>query len=150
MVVKIHVLDGRGSKHRLGITKRGELITGAISYNDTFFQQMTVADQGYNLVTPKAGKQFILMGVSYSGNKDINATTGAEVILYEADAVDAATVERELFRFNVGKIDRGSISGLNVATNPGVWLNAKTDSTDVSITIYGYYVHYDSGELADI
>ena len=142
MSLDVRLINGKGNKYQAKVSQAGELITSPIEYNDTYIQSMTIADQAYNFIIPIAGKRFVLTGLSYSGNKDISTTTGATVIIYEADSPTSLVSTKTRFNFNVGRIDRGSATGLNIALNPGKWLNGQTDSTIVSITLLGYFIDY--------
>lgn len=140
MSISVEIEDGkRGTKTSAIVTQRGQLITAPLEFSATSFNSMTVNNQAYNFAVPQAGKQFVLTDIIVSADKNVG-TNGAEIQIYEADAVDSATVASNLFQFTVTKNTTLSVTGLNVITNAGKWINAKMDDNNVNLTILGYIV----------
>ncbi len=140
MAMPIVVEDGYlGTKTKAQIDDRGQLIVAPIAYNTPSFNSMTTTS-AFNFVLPKAGNQFVLTGYIVATNKDINASVGAIVPIIEADAVDTTTPSSTIITLNLGRLDGREVTGLNILTTPGKWINASTDVTTVNLTLLGYYV----------
>jgi hypothetical protein len=140
MSLSIEIEDGRGgTRNKVAVTPRGQLVVAPIDFSSTTYNTMTVNDQAYNYVTPVRNRQFIITGIIVSGDRNVG-TGGSEVEIYEATAVDSTVVSNGLFQFTVGKNITLPITGLNVITNPGTWINAKMDDNNVNLTILGYSV----------
>lgn len=141
MSLRVEIEDSKfGTRNSAGVTQRGQLIVSPLKFNTAFFQSMTATDTAYNFVIPKAGQQFVIDGLIFSSAKDVNSTNGAEIKIFETDAVDSISSSKDLLTLDIGRLDRGSISSLNLITNPGVWVNATTDDATTHVTIIGYYV----------
>ncbi len=141
MSLGIEIEDGRyGTRNKVGVTQRGQLTVAPIGFNETHFNSMTVVTIAYNFIEPIACKQFVLDGIIFSSDKNVSSTNGAVITIYEADAIDSNTASKELFQLDIGRLDKGSITGLNLITNPGVWINGSTDDTTTNVTLIGYYV----------
>jgi hypothetical protein len=132
--------NGWGRPNPAKVSKRGQLITGPLEYSETYFNSMTSAGVAYNFIGPKSGKRFVVNGFIMSSDKDVNATNGAVVPVFEASSPTDTVGTKTLLELDVGKLGSRQLTGLNLLTNSGVWLNSKTDDATVNLTIIGYYV----------
>ena len=139
-MISVRLFGGKGRKFGAKVSERGELITAPISYNFKYFQLLNVIDTSFNFTAPQAGKQFVIDGFYVSGDRNVNANVGATVIIYEADSPTSTTPIETIVELDIGKIDRQIATKLNMITNPGIWINAKTDSINVKVTLFGHYV----------
>ena len=139
MSLDIELMDGRGTKAKAKVTSRGQLVVGPIAFNVAHFNSLALVATPYNYVGPVAGRQFVIDGIIASSDKNVSATNGADVNIYEANAVDGTSVT-SLLTLTIGKLDRAVITQLNLSTNTGVWINAETDDATVNLTIIGYYI----------
>lgn len=140
MSLSVEIEDGRsGTRNKVKVTNRGQLVTAPIDFSTSSFNSMLVNNQAYNFAVPQAGKRFVITDIIVSGDKNVG-TSGSEIVIYEATAVDSATVDVNLFQFTITKNTTQSITGLNVITNAGKWINAKMDDNNVNLTILGYSV----------
>lgn len=122
------------------ITKRGQLIVSPISFNAPYFRSFEVANTAYNFIKPISGKRFIIDGLIFSSDKNVSSTNGAVISIYEGNSETDLTGSKNIFTLDIGRLDKGSISGLNVITSAGIWLNGKTDDATTNVTVLGYYV----------
>lgn len=129
-----------GTGQGAGVTSRGQLVTAPYDYSVPYFQKLNTINTAFNFARPIAGKQFVLTGYIASAEKDVSNTDGATVILYEASSPISTVVESQILQLNLLKLAGREIVGLNMLTNPGVWISAKTDDATVDITLLGYYV----------
>jgi hypothetical protein len=137
--LSVEIEDGRGgTRNKVRVTPRGQLVVAPIAFNTSIFNSMSTT-AAYNFVEPVAGKQFIITGYLAASNKDVSATTGATVPIIEAGAIDTTTATKTLLILNLGKLDSGGITGLNIITSAGKWINASTDDPTVNLTLLGYY-----------
>jgi hypothetical protein len=140
MSLSIEIEDGRGgTRNKAAVTTRGQLIVAPIDFSTPILNEMTVNGQAYNFVGPTRNRQFIITDIIVGGDRNVG-TGGSEVEIYEATAVDSTVVSNGLFKFTIGKNVTLPITGLNVITNPGTWINAKMDDNNVTLTIIGYVV----------
>lgn len=139
MSTKIHITDTTTNFHAK-VTKRGELIVGAVDFTTPIFNEMTVDNQPYNFFGPTANKQFVITTVIADANRDIGAT-GVTVDIYEADSATESTISKQILKFDMLKNTSKILTGLNLAITKGKWINSKADDSNVLITIGGYYVN---------
>ncbi len=79
-------------------------------------------------------------GIIAAGNLSIAANALATVIVYEASADDTATVDKSLIQFGITRLQTFALSPLNILSEEGKFINAKTDDDDVFLTVMGYYI----------
>ena len=119
---------------------------GSISFapipDEIQFKLLDVNDTPYNFYQPLAGSRFILTGVVATAAAGVVGTS--TVIVYEAVAPDTATVAKTLFQFVLLKNQQLVIPNFQLKVNPGVWINAKADDTDVHMSVVGHFVTFDA------
>lgn len=142
MTLKIEIEDGKfGTSSTVGVTKRGQLITAPLKFNKGYFQSMVSASTAYNFIIPQAGQQFVIDGIIFSSDKNVSSTNGAVIDIYESSiGPDSTTIETSLLRIDIGRLDKGNVSSLNMITSPSVWINGFTDDATTNVTLLGYYV----------
>jgi hypothetical protein len=142
MTLKIEIEDGKfGTANTVGVTKRGQLITAPLKFNTGYFQSMTSAATAFNFVIPQAGQQFVIDGIIFSSDKNVSSTNGAVIDIYESNiGPDSTTIDKSLLRIDIGRLDKGNVSSLNMITSPSVWINGFTDDATTNVTLIGYYV----------
>lgn len=140
MALEVKIQDGSGRQQLVKVTGRGQLVVGPIAYNTTESKSLTVVNTAYNFVEPIGGQRFVLDGIIFSTDKNVSQTDGAIITIYEATSATSATVAKSLFTLNLSRLTEDAITGLNVITTAGVWINAKTDDNNCSVTIIGYFV----------
>lgn len=129
------------TKKKVCVTKNNQLVVAPISYNESYFNSMNVANTAFNFVSPKTGKIFILESVIFSSNKNVSATNGAQIEIYESGSPSSTIISKELFTLDIAKLESKDIARLNYKTTEGAWINAKTDSATTNVTILGYYIN---------
>lgn len=111
-----------------------------LSYDETVFNDMDVADQAYNFYSPRSRKQFVITGALVFADKDINDATDTIIVIYEAESTTSTTVDKVLLQFGMGKLTVLPILPLHLLVNAGKFINAKTGDDDIHMTIFGYYI----------
>jgi len=133
------VMDGTGTKSKAKVTARGQLVVAPLSFSEPYFNAMTVDDQVYNFTTPKTGLQFVITDIIAAGDKNVTASTGVEIVIYES-ATASGVSSKDLFILNINRLGAANLIGLNLITTIGTYLNATMDDNNVNLTILGYYV----------
>ncbi len=131
------VLRGGLNQNKAGVSPYGEVITSPYDYSTPYFQNMATAATAYNFVEPKQDQFFVITGILLQANKNVNATTGQIVDIYEADS---ATIAKSIIEVEMVKNDRIPLIGLNIRVRAGFFVNGKTEDDDILATVTGYYV----------
>ncbi|MCK5236081.1 MAG: hypothetical protein KAR06_03765 [Deltaproteobacteria bacterium] len=123
------------------VSVNGELIVGAFAYDTPHYVSVDTALTAFEIVPAKAGKRFIVKSMLLATNKDYASPTVAETLtIYEASPADLSTNLKTFTQVDFLRNDRLPISGLNIATSTAVSLVATADSSNIDVTIAGYYV----------
>ena len=139
MSIDSKILDGYGTKSRARVSTRGQLIVAPLSFSDPYFNAMTVDDQVYNFTTPKAGQQFVITDIVAAGDKNVTASTGVEIAIYESTTSDGIS-SKDIITLDINRLGGANLIGLNLITTTGTYINATMDDNNVNLTILGYYV----------
>ena len=139
-MIKTKIIDGTGTGRQVKVLSTGALAVSSPSYDDAVFNTLDTDAQGYTFYGPKDGKQFVLTGVIAFADKEVSDNTDTDITIYESDGDGSATENKILLKFGMGRLTSISILPLNVITNLGKWVNAKTTDDDVHMTILGYYI----------
>ena len=132
----------RGGKNNWGasVSRYGELKVAPYDYSTSYFQTFATAATAYNFVPPIQNQFFVITAIILQADKNVNATTGQVVDIYEAESATATTIDKSLIQIEMIKNDRVILTGLNIRTTEGKFLNGKTADDNVLATIAGYYV----------
>ena len=113
------------------ISDAGELIIRSFDFSIPIFQNMNSADTAFNFFDSKAGFKFVI-------NVGVN---GAVVDIYEATADNTTTIDTQILKFEMQKSTSKVLTSLNfITTDEGKFINAKTDDTNVLLTISGFFI----------
>lgn len=122
------------------VSDRSELIVGPKKPSNFYSATTTVNNTPVNVVPPKSGQIFIITTIVLSGDRSIGLN-GAVVDLYESDISGTdATVETEIYQDEIAKQTRAVLTGLYISTQPGRWINVKSDDVAVRANVSGFYV----------
>ena len=141
MSISAKIMGGQGSRNLAEVSKRGQLIVAPIDFNEALYESMNVPNVAFNFVLPIASKQFVIDGAIFSSDKNVSSTNGAVIEIYEASSPTSITPSKTILTIDLGRLDRGNVTGLNIITSAGVWINGKTDDATTNVTILGYYVN---------
>lgn len=138
MSVKILIRDGTGSGHLAEVTHANELIVvGSTEDNQSQFQSLNVINTAFNFFPPKPGFRFIVTSVLLN-----TPGGGATVDIYEAISATSTTISKQILKLT---LDTRVFSIINLPfggflpISESFYLNAKTDTATVNMTIIGYY-----------
>ena len=131
--------DGR----YISSNEAGELLISDGPYDLAKFNELATINTAYNFYGPKGREQFVISGFLLYGDKQVNASTNATVIIYEASETDSTTTDRILVQVEVGQNQSIPFPNIRILCNKGTYINAKTDDDDIHMTLFGHYVDLD-------
>jgi len=143
LTIETFIRDGSGHGHNVRVTHTGELVTIRGEYDTATAAVMTVINTAYNLVLPRDNESFIITGIILNADKNVSATNGADIQIYETTTSTSTVQSKLLFTLNLLKNDSEVITGILIKTTEGRYLNVETDDATVNITLLGYYLKND-------
>lgn len=138
-MVETEIRDAGGTGNKALVTEFGQLVVGPIAYSSSATQKLELNDTAYNFIAPKKGKNIVITDILLYANRSVGVND-ATVEIYEADAVDELIVSDTIIKTEMVKQTSRDLTGLNLITKGGKWINAKTDDDDVFVTIMFYYI----------
>lgn len=139
MAIDVHIKGGLNSKP-VKVTPSGELVVAPLSYDLTKFNLMNVANTSFSYYEPLSNKQFIVKSIIVFADRSINDANSTVIEIYESQSPDSIDVDKTILKFGMAKLSVLPIVPLNILVSEGVWLNAKTDDTNILLTITGNYI----------
>jgi hypothetical protein len=141
MSLPVVIKDGDGiTGAQAKVTSRGQLVVAPLAFSTPQFNEMTATATAYNFFTPKTSQQFIITEIIISTNKNVSVTDGALIEIFTTNAINSATPLDDILTVQLTKNANLPLTGLNIVTDCGVWINAVTDDATVFLTVSGYYV----------
>jgi hypothetical protein len=133
------VIQDAGSGNRATVTRFGQLVVAPVDYSTPVAKTLDVINTAYNFVGPVMGKNIVITDIILTANKNVGAGD-ATVVVYEADAPDTTTSDKDIINLEMIKQSNLVLTGLNMIVSEGKFVNAKTDDDDVFVTIMYYRV----------
>ncbi len=123
------------------VTEFGQLVVAPVAYSSVVQAELAVINTAYNLLEPSQGQQIVITDIILTANRLVGAND-ATVDLYLADAPDALvfTPADAVLSLELEKNGKLALTGLNLITRAGTWINAKTNDNTVFVTIMFYRV----------
>lgn len=128
-----------GQVNELSISNRGEALVRSFDYSDFDFKNINVANTAFNFFEAKTGEQFVITGMSISGNRDIGVN-GAVLTIYTAETATSTTPLQTPFEVEVAKSTTLPYILPNLLPDENTFLNGKADDTNVRVGLFGYFV----------
>lgn len=146
MALEVRIVSGDGSGDTASVNPDGSLHVGAVKNGTPYTASAVVINTGYNYVTldgegivPKQGKVFKISSILISADRNVGATTGALVNIYEADSPTSITSTKDIVKdFELIK-NNFIFMNVDIRVTKGKWVNIKTDDNNIRSTIIGYY-----------
>ena len=139
MGIKSRLFGGKHGRD-VEITERGELVTGALGY-DEFHLGTTIANNvAVNVVLPKTGKNFIITAIILSGDRSVAAAGAVTDVFENQVGPTSAVITKEILQEEIAKQTRMTATGLHIIVSEGAWVNVKSDDVIVRCNIAGHYV----------
>lgn len=132
-------LMANGSQ-QVAVNEAGEILVSDGPYDLAQFKELATVNTAYNFFGPRGREQFVITGFLIYGDKQVNSSTNATVIIYESSQSDSTTEDRVLVQVEVGQNQSIPFPNIRILCNKGVYLNAKTDDDDIHMTVFGHYV----------
>lgn len=144
-MLEVRIGDGAGKGGRSAIvTSSGQLVVAPLHFDETKFQELSVADAIVNFYLPKPKQQFIITGMRIKANRAVSNTVDATIVIFEADSSTSGgaggTPDKVLHQEALIRGEGANLFPVNILVNEGAYINAKTDDASVFITIFGYYI----------
>ena len=133
-------ITGEHSDVRVKVTKFGQLVTAPLAYSEPVFQRLTVTGQAYNFIEPLAGHSAVITDIIVSADKNVSATSPADIAVYQSDEVDSLNLVKGIVSPQLIRSSNVSYIGLNMIVPEGRWVNAFTDDAEILITVMFYRV----------
>ena len=126
------------------VTEFGQLVVAPIAYSTAVARFLDTDDAAFNFIEPTQNQRVVITDVIITTDRFIGVN-GADISIYAADAPDATTIPEGGSVFDVNLLSNSSLvlTGLNIITDKGVWINAKTSDNNVNMTIGFYRVPID-------
>ena len=138
-MLKVQLWGGK-KNNSPNITGRGQLVTSALSFEQFYLGSTTVDNTAVNVVPPLTNKCFVITAIILSADRSV-AVNGAVTDVFENSVGPTdGTVTRQILQEEIAKQTRMVATGLNIITQPGRWINVKSDDVIVRCNIAGYYV----------
>lgn len=122
------------------VTEYGQLVVAPLAYSTPVLLSMVTPGIAYNFIEPAGGQSVVITDIIVSADKDVSATTPAEIAIYEADAPDTLNVVASIVTPQLVRSDNFILSGLNLLVPEGLWVNATTSDSTIKLTIMFYRV----------
>ena len=132
-------IEGQGGRTPL-VSDYGELVVAPISYSSASVQLLDTNDTGVVFIPPISGKRIVITTMIFGTDKDVSATIGSAIEIYESSTGSGETVATSIFQVDLIKQTTLSLVGVNVITSEGTWVMGKASDDDVKVSIYYYYV----------
>jgi hypothetical protein len=124
------------------VSQFGQLISAPIAYSDASAKNLDAVGTAFNLAIPEHGKGIVITDVIASANNTVSNTAPADIIIYESDAANSLTELAVIVRPQLTRAGNFILTGLNLLTPNGVWINAKTSDNSVLVTLMFYRVGF--------
>ena len=122
------------------VTKFGQLIVAPIDYSTTVEQGLDLIDTAFNFIEPVDGHSIVITDIIASADTGVSPVDPADVVIYQADAIDSVTPDPAIMRPQLVKSSNFPLTGLNFLIPEGKWVNAKTSDNTILLTIAFYRV----------
>jgi hypothetical protein len=137
------VIKSARGKHGAIVTEFGQLVVAPLSYSEPVTVDLNVINQAFNIIAPVTGKRAVITDIIVSADNSVSPTAPANIEVYESDSGESLTIEKSILSPRLVRAGNLTLTGLNMITTEGQWVNAKTDDNNVTITIMFYTVPKD-------
>lgn len=138
-MIKVSLIDGSGTGRPARVNSLGQVVVGPLESSEPFFNILETDDVPVGFIQAKAGEQFIVTSLLVNTSRDVSVN-GALVELYESDEFGSANVTKSLLSLDLARLVAIPFNPVNFKVTPGAFVNAVSSSTNVFVTISGYYV----------
>lgn len=138
-MLKVSLWGGKNSNSPQ-ITDRGQLVTGALSFEQFYLGSTASNNVAVNVVPPKTGQRFVITSIILSADRSVGLNGAVTDIFENTTGPTNGTVDKQIIQEEIGKQTRMVAPALNIIVTEGRWVNVKSDDVIVRCNIAGYYV----------
>lgn len=121
------------------VTKFGQLVVAPLQYSTPVVNSLDVINTAFSFVEPQQDRSIVITDIVISADRNVGVN-GANVEIYEADAIDTITVDITILEVDMVKQTQLGLTGLNLLVPEGKFVNAKTNDVNILVTIMFYRV----------
>ena len=133
-------ISGDRSSIKVKVTKYGQMVVAPIQYSTPKTVTLDVINTAFNFITPIQGSSIVITDIIVAADKNVSPTEPAVVEVYTANSDDSMTVIDDIILTQIPRSTTVPITGLNLLVGEGVWVNAKTNDSAVTLTIMFYRI----------
>jgi len=138
MAAPVYIVDPL-TGNRAVVSEFGQLTVAPVAYSIPAQETLTVIDTAFTMIEPVDGKLIIITDIVLTANRNIGVND-ATVTLYTTQAANELLPFGDILELEMAKNSSLPLTGLNAKVEPGLFVNAKTNDTDVFVTIMYYRV----------
>lgn len=146
-MIKTQLVGIGGQGHKARVNHAGSIQTTVFDFSIPVFKELGEDNVPQTFVIPKPNNHIVITDLILYANKNVGAGD-AVVEIYEATGTGVTAVSRIIYKMELPQKTVVPLVGLNWITNPGKFLNGKTDDDDVFITVGCYYHPVDEANVA--
>lgn len=139
MATPINIKDSDSGKVAK-VTKFGQLVIAPIAYSTPVTIELDATATAFNFITPEQGSQIVITDIIAAANKNVSATTPANIEIFAADSAESITPDPLIVSPQLVRSSNAGATGLNLLVEEGKWVNATTDDAEILVTIMFYRV----------
>jgi len=136
MTIKTQIEGNK--KNTVDVSKNNELF---VTQRFSSAEKITLVSDNVavTIVKPRAGERMIITGLIVNTNRDVGVN-GAAIEIYEATAENSTSVSKAILSFDLAKSQTVVTSPVLIETSAGVFVNAKSNDSEVNVTLLCYFV----------
>lgn len=126
------------------VTKFGQLVTSPIDFSTVVQIEADATNTAFSLLSPTSDQQIVITDIILTANRSIGVND-ATVDLYLADSPNSIAIEAgdSVLSLELEKNGKLVLTGLNLITDVGKWINIKTNDATIFATLMYYRVPVD-------
>jgi len=133
------VLKDNDSGITAKVTRFGQLVVAPLQYSTPVADEVDVANTAFNFIGPEQDQSIVITDIVLSADRLVGVN-GADIVVYEADSPTTLTEDQIVLDVDMIKQTTLTLNGLNLIVPEGKFVNAKSDDTNIKITIMFYRV----------
>ena len=133
------VIKSNNSGVAAKVTKFGQLVTAPLQYSTPVADEVDVINTAFNFISPEQDQSIVITDIVLSADRNVGVN-GADIVIYEASSPETLTEDQIVLDVDMIKQTTLPLNGLNLIIPEGKFVNAKSDDTNIKITIMFYRV----------
>ena len=116
------------------------LVTNPFSNNASSHAFLSTVNGVQNMFKDLIGNKFIIDCIILSGDRNIAANADATLLIYASTSAFSRVQTEQIYLDKVSRGERFGICGLKREVPKGLFVNAETDDSTISLNILGYFI----------